>query len=72
MNLPSVVRAFLFNSEGQILLTQHNKNTPWVLPGGHVENNENIHTAMQREIKEEFGISARFFEIDGDEILHHK
>ncbi len=71
-NLPVVVRAFLFNSEGQILLTQHKPNSPWVLPGGHVENWEDIHTAMKREIHEEFGISAEFFEIDNDEILHHK
>ena len=27
---------------------------------------------MEREIKEEFNISARFFEIDNEEILHHK
>ncbi len=27
---------------------------------------------MKREIHEEFGISAEFFEIDNDEILHHK
>lgn len=71
-NLPIVVRAFLFNSDGQILLTKHKENAPWVLPGGHAENNENIHSAIMREIREEFGISARFFDIDNDEILHHK
>jgi 8-oxo-dGTP pyrophosphatase MutT (NUDIX family) len=27
---------------------------------------------MMREVKEEFGISARFFEIDSEEILSHK
>ena len=67
-----VVRAFIFNDEGQILMTKHKTNMPWVLPGGHVEKNEDIHTAMQREIREEFGISAHFFEIDNEEILHHK
>lgn len=72
MTLPIVVRAFIFNTEGQILMTQHTENTPWVLPGGHVESGEDIHTAMKREIQEEFGISARFFEIDSEEILHHK
>lgn len=71
-NLPLVVRAFLFNTDGQILLTQHKPNTPWVLPGGHVEENETIHTAMLREIHEEFGISASFFEIDSEENLHHQ
>lgn len=71
-NLPIVVRAFLFNVDGQILLTKHKKDAPWVLPGGHLETGENIHTAMKREIHEEFGISAEFFEIDNEEILHHK
>lgn len=72
MSLPVVVRAFLFNSDGQILLTQHKKDGVWVLPGGHLEENEDIHTAMKREIREEFGISASFFEMDNEEILHHK
>ncbi len=67
-----VVRAFLFNSEGQILLVQHKPNTPWVLPGGHVENGESLHDAMIREIREEFSIQAQFFEVDRDEILHHR
>lgn len=72
MSSKVVVRAFLFNPEGQILLAKHQKDTPWVLPGGHLEAGEDIHTAMKREIQEEFGISARFFEMDNDEILHHK
>lgn len=72
MNLPIVVRAFIFNREGKILLAQHKKDSAWVLPGGHVEAGENIHTAMLREIREEFDISANFFEIDSEEILHHK
>lgn len=72
MSLPIVARAFLFNNEWQILLTRHNNTSPWVLPGGHSENNENIHETIIREIKEEFGISSRFFEIDSEEILHHK
>lgn len=72
MTFSAVVRAFIFNPEGQILLTQHRENTPWVLPGGHVENNESLHDAMIREIQEEFSITARFFDIDDTEILHHK
>ena len=70
--MKQVVRTFLFNSEGQILLAQHKPNTPWVLPGGHIEPNENLHEAMLREIREEFSIEAQFFEIDPEEILHHK
>ena len=72
MSLPIVVRAFLFNSLGQILLTKHSASTPWVLPGWHLEKNENIHEAILREIHEEFWIHSRFFEIDTEEILYHQ
>lgn len=67
-----VVRAFLFNSDWDILLARHKENTPWVLPGGHVEVGEALHEAMMREVKEEFWIWARFFDIDNEEILSHK
>ncbi len=71
MSLPLVVRAFLFNPDGQILLAKHMSTAPWVLPGGHVEEGENIHEAMIREIREEFDIEGRFFEIDNEEVLYH-
>jgi 8-oxo-dGTP pyrophosphatase MutT (NUDIX family) len=70
--MKSVVRAFVFNPEGKVLMTQHKKDTPWVLPGWHVESWESLHTAMIRELQEEFSLEARFFEIDHDEVLHHK
>jgi 8-oxo-dGTP pyrophosphatase MutT (NUDIX family) len=70
--MKQVVRAFLFNPLGQILLAQHRPNTPWVLPGGHVEGEESVHEAIIREIHEEFGIRAEFFDMDSEEILHHK
>jgi 8-oxo-dGTP pyrophosphatase MutT (NUDIX family) len=69
---PIVVRAFVFNPEWQILLARHKSNTPWVLPGGHLEGSESIHETIIRELHEEFGIMARFFEMDREEILHHK
>ena len=68
----SVVRAFVFNPDGKVLMTQHKPGTPWVLPGGHVEEWELLHTAMIRELQEEFSLEARFFEMDHEEILHHK
>ena len=67
-----VVRAFLFDTEGQILMARHKPNAPWVLPGGHVEDAEALHEAIVREIEEEFGIRANFFEIDREEMLSHK
>jgi 8-oxo-dGTP pyrophosphatase MutT (NUDIX family) len=72
MSFPIVVRAFIFNPLGQILLTKHTKDAPWVLPGGHLEDKENIHEAVQREILEEFWIHSHFFEIDSEETLYHK
>ena len=66
-----VVRAFLWNPEGQMLMARHKANTPWVLPGGHVEDGEALHEAMIREIEEEFGIRAKFFDIDPEEALSH-
>lgn len=72
MSLPAVVRAFVFNPNGQILMTKHKKDAPWVLPGGHVESWESQNEAMIRELQEEFGLEARFFDIDRDEILRHK
>lgn len=71
MSLPIVVRAFVFDSEWKILLTQHKKNSPWVLPWGHVESWESIHDAIIRELQEEFWIVIRFFEMDQYEALHH-
>ena len=70
--MKQVVRAFLFNPEGKILLTQHRADTPWVLPGGHRETDESLHEAMIREIEEEFWLQAKFFEIDREEVLHHR
>lgn len=68
----SVVRAFVFNPDGKVLMARHNPTMPWVLPGGHVEDDEWIHEAMIRELREEFSIEARFFDMDHEEILHHK
>lgn len=70
--MKSVVRAFVFNPEGRVLMAQHKKDTPWVLPGGHVESDESLHEAMLRELLEEFSLNARFFDMDHEEILHHK
>lgn len=72
MPLPTVVRAIVFNPEWQVLLTKHKKDTLWVLPGGHVESWESLHDAMKRELLEEFSLSANFFEMDSNEILHHE
>jgi 8-oxo-dGTP pyrophosphatase MutT (NUDIX family) len=72
MPFPAVVRAFVFNPDGKVLMAQHKAGTPWVLPGGHVEPGESIHSAMIRELQEEFSLDARFFDMDHEEMLHHR
>lgn len=72
MDTKIVTRAFIFNADWELLLAKHSTNGLWVLPGGHVESWENIHDAILREVREEFGIEARFFDIDSEENLHHK
>ena len=72
MSIPSVVRAFIFNQDWDVLLTKHKKDALWVLPWGHVESDESLHDAMKRELQEEFWIDANFFEIDSEEILYHR
>ena len=67
-----VVRAFVFNPDGEILMARHKADAPWVLPGGHIEDWESLHEGMVRELEEEFGLSAQFFEIDREEILSHR
>ncbi len=67
-----VVRAIIWNPEGKILMARHKKDTPWVLPGGHVEDPETLHEAMTRELREEFSIEGKFLDIDGGDPLHHR
>ena len=46
------------NQKGQVLIQDRQKKDwpGWTFPGGHVEKNEDILTAMKREIKEETGL----------------
>ncbi|MEN2984048.1 MAG: NUDIX hydrolase [Dictyoglomaceae bacterium] len=53
----------------QVLVLQR-KNGNWVLPKGHVENNENIENTAVREVEEEAGIKAKIIDYIG-EIEYH-
>ena len=59
------VKAFIINSKGEILLALSRGGCQ--LPGGHLEDNEDIDTGLLRELQEETGITfnetfTRFFE----------
>ncbi len=45
----------LKNPEGKILILS--KNEKWLLPGGRIQESEDLHDALIREVKEETGIS---------------
>lgn len=72
-SFPPVVRAIIVNTEWQILMTRHTKwNGEWVLPGGHVESDESLDTALIRELDEELGLVISFFPVETDEVLHSR
>ncbi len=59
MSLCFVSRAFVLDTDNNILLIKHQDDSPRVLPGGHLEENENPSRALRREIKEELGIGIQ-------------
>ena len=48
----------VFNSAKQVLMIFHKKLQVWLLPGGHIEENELPDDAVLREIYEETGVKA--------------
>lgn len=55
-----VVSSFIFYYDHytyKVLVLHHKKLDKWVVPGGHIEDNENPIQAIAREIREETGIS---------------
>lgn len=56
MNLTT--RALIFNQENK-LLTVHHGSDFWSLPGGKIEENEDLKTCLKREIFEELGIECQ-------------
>ena len=53
------VSAIIKNKEGKILVQDHVKLDAITLPGGKVENDEDIHDTLERELKEELGIIVK-------------
>ena len=51
--------ALLLNEDGRVLIHQHKRLGLWLLPGGHIENQETVAEAAAREALEETGYSVR-------------
>lgn len=63
MNVNLVVKIFVTNSKGEVLLLQRSGSDDlfpldWDLPGGSIEYNEDPKTAVLRELQEEAGIEV--------------
>lgn len=59
MAVKFAVCALIHNKEGKILMVSRKDNrNDWGLPGGKVDDNEIISCALQREVKEETGLTV--------------
>ncbi|OGE26324.1 hypothetical protein A3C26_02875 [Candidatus Daviesbacteria bacterium RIFCSPHIGHO2_02_FULL_39_12] len=48
----------VFNSKGQVLVTQHSQNKHWSFPKGLIDPGQTSEQAAVREVKEEGGVEA--------------
>ncbi|WP_339149268.1 MULTISPECIES: NUDIX hydrolase [unclassified Sutcliffiella] len=60
-----VAGAFVFDTEGSLLLQQRTDNAQWGLPGGFMELGEDISDAARREVYEETGLHLKHLELFG-------
>jgi 8-oxo-dGTP pyrophosphatase MutT (NUDIX family) len=60
------VRAYIFDEDERVLMVRHSPDQPWVLPGGHVEENEHFYDALVRELDEELGIKITLVGAEND------
>jgi 8-oxo-dGTP diphosphatase len=54
-----LIRGFITNSRGDLLLVQQRGRDWWFFPGGHLERNETVGAALRRELAEECEISVQ-------------
>lgn len=54
------LKAFIQNERREVLVVKETGRTWWDLPGGGMDENENIQQALVRELKEEIGYDGKF------------
>ena len=59
------VYAICFNEKHEILVCREDSNKPWILPGGHPENNESVEETLIRELQEETDVLVKNIKILG-------
>ncbi len=52
----------VFNSQGQVLVTQHSQNKNWSFPKGLIDPGQTTQEAAIREVKEEGGVEAEIID----------
>ena len=57
------------NEKGEVLLQNHVKNNAWTLPGGKVDEDENVSKSLIRELFEELGILAYKYRLIQKELV---
>jgi nucleoside triphosphatase len=61
-----VVGAFILNKNDEVLLIQQAKwSNQYCIPGGHIELNESIESALKREVREEVGLDIEVIRLFG-------
>jgi 8-oxo-dGTP pyrophosphatase MutT (NUDIX family) len=62
---------FIFHKDNEViklLLVHHKKFDKWMMPGGHVESDENQYECAIREAKEETGLDINIVNFHGDNL----